>query len=246
MRIHQQPAYLLHARPWSETSLLVDMFTREYGRFRLLAKGARRRKTGQRAILQSFQPLNISWSGKRSLMTLTGVEASHYYPRLNARNQASAYYMSELLFKFLHANDAHERLFESYAEALDALRGTQPAEAILRRFECHLLSEIGYGLQLECDVVNRSPIRAEARYHYHPEKGPAEALGTHHDDAVSVSGHTLLALASRRFETEQSQRESKRLLRSLLLRQVRSVRGSKGDDFSTRAVYAQMLTLKIQ
>jgi len=244
MRIHHQAAFLLHARPWSESSLLVDMFTREYGRFRLMAKGARRRKTGQRAILQPFQPLSISWSGKRSLMTLIGVEPRQYYPRLSARNQASAYYMSELLFKFLHANDAHERLFEAYALALDDLRGDQSAEPVLRRFECHLLSEIGYGLQLDYDVLNRAPIRAEAHYHYHPEKGPVEARETHHDDVLSVSGHTLLALASRSFETEQSQRESKFLLRSLLLRQIRGVRGSKGEDFNTRAVYAQMLKIQ--
>jgi len=174
MRVNQQPAYVLHTRPWSETSLLVDMFTREHGRFRVLAKGARRQKTGQRAVLQPFQPLMISWSARRSLGTLTGVEMRAYFPRLRAKYLASAYYMSELLFKFLHAHDAHESLFEAYDEAIAQLSEQREPEAVLRRFECSLLSEVGYGLQLQHDAGTLKPVNTDARYYYYPEKGPVE------------------------------------------------------------------------
>ncbi len=238
MRINHQPAFLLHARPWSETSLLVDMFTREYGRFRLLAKGARRQKTGQRAILQSFQPLSISWSGKRSLMTLTGTEALQTYPRLKHRSLASAYYMSELLFKFLHANDSHEVLFEAYAQAIEQLAGNQDTETVLRGFECSLLSEVGYGLQLEFDASSLLPIKNDAHYFYYPEKGPVEIDGQHDENGLAVSGRTLKSLAARQFVDQGSLKESKHLLRHLLARQI------AGRSLNTREVYTQMLKLK--
>jgi DNA repair protein RecO (recombination protein O) len=235
MRVNQQPAYVLHARPWSETSLLVDVFTREHGRFRLLAKGARRQKTGQRAVLQPFQPILISWSARRSLGTLTGVEMCAHHPRLCAEHLASAYYMSELLFKFLHAHDAHESLFEAYDQAIGRLCEKQDVEPVLRCFECSLLSEVGYGLQLEHDAGNLSPVHANARYYYYPEKGPIEVRENDNQAGLTISGRTLQALSSKVFDNPQVQKESKQLLRMLLTRQV------KGRVFNTRVVYAQML-----
>jgi DNA repair protein RecO (recombination protein O) len=225
----------LHARPWSETSLLVDVFTRDHGRFRLLAKGARRQKLGQRALLQPFQTLSVSWSARRSLGTLTGVEMRTHRPRLYAQNLASAYYMSELLFKFLHAHDAHELLFEAYDEAIGQLCEQQDAESVLRRFECSLLGEVGYGLQLEHDAGSLKPVNANTRYYYYPEKGPIEVRENDSQAGLTVSGRTLMALSSNTFDNPQVQKESKQLLRMLLTRQV------KGKTFNTRKVYAQML-----
>lgn len=225
----------MHARPWSETSLLIDVFTLGHGRFRLLAKGARRQKTGQRALLQPFQPLSISWSGKRSLGTLVGLEAGRLLPRLSGQQLASAYYMSELLFKFLHAHDAHETLFEAYDSAIAELAEQGDAEVVLRGFECSLLSEIGYGLLLERDAHSLQPIDADARYYYFPEKGPIKAQAAEIDTGFTVSGKTLQALYQRRFDNADVQRESKQLLRILLTRQV------NGQVFNTRTVYSQML-----
>lgn len=235
MRVNQHPAYVLHARPWSETSLLVDVFTREHGRFRLLAKGARRQKTGQRALLQPFQPLIMSWSARRSLGTLTGVEIRAHYPRLRAQYLASAYYMSELLFKFLHAHDAHESLFEAYDEAIAQLCEQREPEAVLRCFECSLLTEVGYGLQLQHDAGTLKPITADARYYYYPEKGPVEVRENDSQAGLTVSGHTLQALSNQEYNDPRVQKESKRLLRMLLTRQI------KGRTFNTRKVYSQML-----
>ena len=235
MRVNHQPAYVLHTRPWSETSLLVDVFTREHGRFRLLAKGARRQKTGQRALLQPFQPLIISWTARRSLGTLTGVEMRMNFPRLRAQHLASAYYMSELLFKFLHAYDAHESLFEAYDEAIEQLCETQEPESVLRSFECSLLSEVGYGLQLEHDAGSLEPIDLNARYYYYPEKGPIEVREHDSQEGLTISGRTLQALSNKLFDNHQVQKESKQLLRMLLTRQLR------GREFNTRSVYTQML-----
>ncbi len=214
------------------------MFTRDHGRFRLLAKGARRQKTGQRALLQPFQPLIISWSGKRSLGTLVGLEAGQFRPRLQGQQLASAYYMSELLFKFLHVHDAHESLYQAYDEAIGALAGQHNAEAVLRGFECSLLSEVGYGLQLERDAHSLQPIDTAARYYYFPEKGPVRSGSADGDSGFTVSGKTLQALHQRRFDSEEVQRESKQFLRILLTRQV------SGQVFNTRTVYSQMLKVR--
>lgn len=211
------------------------MFTREYGRFRLLAKGARRQKRGQRALLLPFQPLRISWSGKSSLKTLTNVELQQPTSRLHAEQLASAYYISELIFKFLHAHDAHENLYAAYDEAIQMLIDKQNAETVLRQFECRLLEEIGYGLQLTRDVSNQQPIKAELHYSYYPEKGPVQTDSVDDEASLTVSGKTLLALASGQFSNRQTQKESKRLLRSLLTRQI------PGRKFNTREVYAQIL-----
>ena len=211
------------------------MFTPEYGRFRLLAKGARRRKRGQRALLQSFQALRISWSGKRSLKTLTGVEIQSNMPRLRAKSLASAYYMSELIFKFLHAHDAHEKLFEAYDQAIRDLASRQSVEGVLRRFECSLLNEIGYGLQLEREAGSQQPIQTGARYCYYPEKGPVRTKNADSEAGLNIAGETLLALACGQFDTLRSQQESKQLLRYLLTRQIPDGR------FRSREVYAQML-----
>ena len=201
-----------------------------------MAKGARRQKTGKRALLQPFQPLFISWSGKRGLPVLTGVESRQLYPRLVRQPLASAYYLSELLFKFLHANDAHEGLFDAYDQALQELVDTDAIEAVLRCFECALLSEVGYGLQLSHDANTHKPVDSTLRYFYYPEKGPVQT-DSHFDQAATVSGKTLIALANKMLDNQQVLKESKHLLRMLLTRQI------QGKAFRTRDVYAQMLTV---
>ncbi len=226
---------MLHARPWSETSLLIDVFTEAHGRFRLLAKGARRKKTGQRGVLQAFQPLIISWAGKRGIPVLTQVEQRGIWPRLRSEALASAYYMSELLFKFLHANDPHEQLFDAYGLALEDLADNKEIQCILRNFECTLLGEIGYGLLLTQDVNSHQSIAEDARYHYYPERGPVQVHDFTEASDLIVSGKTLLALENRDFNNVGVKKESKKLLRALLGRQL------LGKTFTTRAVYAQML-----
>lgn len=155
--------------------------------------------------------------------------------RLRAQNLASAYYMSELLFKFLHAHDSHEMLFEAYDAAIGQLCEQQDTESVLRGFECSLLGEVGYGLQLEHDAGSLEPVNANTRYYYYPEKGPIEVRENDSQAGLTVSGRTLMALSSKTFDNAQVQKESKQLLRMLLTRQV------KGKTFNTRTVYAQML-----
>ncbi|MFT5258884.1 MAG: DNA repair protein RecO (recombination protein O) [Saprospiraceae bacterium] len=227
---------MLHSRPWSESSLLVDVFTREHGRFRVLAKGARRQKTGSRAQLQSFQKLQISWSGRRSLHTLTGVETNVVRPtRMHRTVLASLYYMNELVFKFLHANDAHEDLFDAYDECVQRLTAGEQPEDILRFFECALLSEIGYGLILDRDTNTGETIDETGHYFYYPERGPVRVDTTDSEQALQISGACLTQLSQRRFTDAATRKDSKRLLRNLLTRQIR------GGEFRTRKVFSDLL-----
>lgn len=244
MRIQEHPAYVLLARPWSETSLLVDVFTREHGRFRVLAKGARRQKRGQRALLQAFYPLVISWSGKRGLPVLTNLESAKAQLRLKDQSLASAYYLSELLFKFLHANDPHEQLFDAYDEALEILSKQGDVPAVLRSFECRLLQEIGYGLQLEHDANDGLAIDSVARYLYHPDKGPVRIQSSQKLSRLTVCGQTLIDLSNKFFTCAVSKKESKLLLRVLLERYLRErqLHGHyENTIFKTRKVYTQMI-----
>lgn len=227
---------MLHLRPWSESSLLVDVFTREYGRFRLLAKGARKQKTGSRAYLQCFQPLTISWSGRNSLQTLTGVEAASLSPaKLDRSALASLYYSNELVFKFLHANDAHEDLFDAYHECVQRLHLEQVPADVLRHFECALLSEVGYGLILDRDAYTGEVIEADKQYFYYPEKGPVQIDQMQVEQGLQVSGLCLLELKNKKFSSDKTRQQSKRLLRNLLERQLAEGR------FRTRRVFTELL-----
>lgn len=144
-RIHHVGAYMLHASAWRETSLIVQMFTREHGNVAMVAKGAKRPYSTLRPVLAAFQPLTVSWSGAGEVKTLTRAELAGIR-QLAGRSLMSAWYMNELLLRLLPREDPHPRLYDAYDAALLALeRGGSAADA-LRRFEWTLLEETGYGL----------------------------------------------------------------------------------------------------
>ena len=238
-RVQLHPAYVLHTRPWSESSLLVDVFTLGHGRFRVLAKGARRQKTGSRGELLPFQALSISWSGKQ-LPTLTSVEITQVRPPLRRLALACAFYMNELLFKLLHRDDPHEALFSAYDQAIQALCADANPEAVLRVFECELLREVGFGLMLDTEARNDRPIQALAAYHYYPELGPVLASGALQDSrggaqSLVVQGDTLLQMAAKELRTPTALRESKALIRVLMARFL------DGRQMRSRRVFEKMV-----
>ena len=229
MKVHQQPAYLLHTRPYSESSLLVDVFSKEYGRLMLLAKGARRRKSRTRGVLLPFQLLLASWSGKGALPILTSVEQSGGYQSLRSGNLASGFYVNELLLILLHRFDAHETLFEHYRRAIDRLHREQSPVEALRVFEKNLLHDIGFGAALERDCETGEAISRDLYYRYVPDKGAvcadennAASANTEpsFDAALRISGRALHALREERFESENDLLEARRLTRVLLERQL--------------------------
>lgn len=218
MRISQEPAYVLHHYDYSETSLLLEVFTRQQGRLGLIAKGARRPRSPLRAALIPFQPLIVSFSGRGELPTLTAVETFGSAARIGGETLFCGLYLNELLLRLLHRHDPHERLFLSYAQALVSL-GAENTEATLRVFEKRLLEDIGFGPVLDHDVHDGSPLQPATRYRYLAERGPVCAQELD-DEGIAIQGASLLALAQECLQGENILAETKRLLRVLLARHL--------------------------
>ncbi len=216
-KVDGQPAYVLHTYPFRETSLLCEVFSRDYGRVALLARGARRPRAAIRGLLMGFQPLEISWAGKGEVLTLMKAEWQGGQPLLSGDALFCGYYLNELLMHLLPREDAHEGIFAAYTQMLARLGATTNGkvdEADLRRFEKALLQELGYGLTLNHDSAGQ-PILPEAYYTYRMEQGPVRLV---HADAAAqvIRGQTLIDLAAENFTHTRSRSEAKMLMRTLI------------------------------
>jgi DNA repair protein RecO (recombination protein O) len=212
-KVDAQPAFVLHAYPYSETSLIVDVFSRDHGRVALLARGARRPRSALRGVLQAFQPLELGWAGRGEVQTLIKAEWQGGQPLLAGKSLFCGYYLNELLMHLLPREDAHARLFLVYAETLQRFaNGTQ--ESDLRCFERALLQELGYGLTLETDATGIA-VDVDAHYVYEIERGPVRLPGSG-SSLRAVSGRTLLDLAHEDFSDPRSLAEAKQLMRTLI------------------------------
>jgi DNA repair protein RecO (recombination protein O) len=223
VRTQQQPAFVLHHRPYSESSLLLEVFTPDYGRVALIAKGARRPNSRQYGLLKPLQPLSVSWSGRGELALLTGAEANGAGVPLQGEALYCGLYLNELLMRLLHRHDPHAVLYDCYQTSLFTLNSDQAHELTLRIFEKRLLSEIGYGLVLDRDISDNSAIQAKAVYDYILDRGPTRV--THPElnrpiQGVRLRGTTLLALAEDKFTDRIVLRETKRLMRALLAKHL--------------------------
>ncbi len=206
-----QSAFVLHSRRFRDSSLIVDLLTREEGRVACMAKGVLRRRRGG-AVLESFQPLLADLRGRGDLVTLVSVESAGAVLRLTGRNLYCGLYLNELLLKLTARHDACPPLFDDYVTALRDLEAARPAEPVLRRFEVRLLQHLGLGLSLEQDSRG-DPVSAESRYNYGVESGPVcGAAGA----GPVVSGSTLVALRSGEFSDQGALREARALMRSVL------------------------------
>ncbi len=224
MRVAQQPAYVLHHYSYRETSLVLEVLTRGYGRIGLLAKGARRSRPRQRVALEPFQLLLVSWVGRGDLPILATAELDGEPTFLSGTTLYCAFYMNELLLRLLHRHDPHERLFDAYRLALEALRDARPLESTLRVFEKRLLQEIGYGLVLERSIPDDLPLDPGCVYEYQIDRGPIPARGDVTEpasDNIFVRGSSLLALANEELDGDPvALQETKILLRAALERRL--------------------------
>lgn len=237
-RVDGQPAYVLHAYPFRETSLIVEVFTRDFGRMALLARGARRPRSAVRGLLMAFQPLEIAWAGKGEVLTLMKAEWVGGQPLLSGEALFCGYYLNELLMHLLPREDAHQRLFAGYArmlERLAAARAGREHEADLRCFEKALLQELGYGLTLDRDNDGHA-IDAGSHYAYRIESGPVRVA---HPDAApqTVSGRTLLHLQAEEFSDPRTRGEAKQLMRTLMAYYL------GGRELETRKIFKELQEL---
>ncbi len=213
-RVQLQPAFVLHRKPYRDTSLLVELFSESYGRVGLVARGARQGKKGLAGLLQPFQRLLVSWGGRGELVTLTGLEPGGRPMMPSGEALISGLYLNELLLRLTERHDPHPELFVPYFMALQALTDPElDGEWQLRLFERELLSSLGYGLLLEHDAEQGEPICLTSHYCYHLQQGP---MPLKEPCDLAISGKTLLSLAGHGTADTQTRREAKRLMRAAL------------------------------
>ncbi len=207
-------AYILHSRSYKESSLLIDLFTRDYGRVSVVAKGAKKKKRSSSGVLQPFTPILVSWIGKTELHTLTNVELNGVFKYLYGTNLLCGYYINELILRFLHKEDPHETLYNAYSEVISNLKSEKNIEPVLRQFECVLFQELGYGLNLTIDAETGKKIDPGKTYYFEIEQGPVLEKLT--DNSVLVSGETLLSLDTKKLIGKKTLSESKKLMRCII------------------------------
>lgn len=213
MRINLQPAFVLHHRPYRETSVILDLFTQEHGRISAVARGVRQSRSHLKSLLQPFVPLLVSWQGKGELMALTGAEAHGQPIRMAGECLFSGLYLNEVLMRLLPKHDANAQLYTIYHNTLLELQGAHLLQKTLRLFEKKLLEELGYGLQLNHDAGSKENFDAEKYYRFHPEHGFELCADLDSQCSADFSGKSLLALAVEQLDDEASLRDAKRLMR---------------------------------
>ncbi len=192
MRIDQQPAFILHARPYRETSLLIEAFTRDFGRVGLVARGVRRERSRlPRGVLQPLQALLLGWIARGELGALTAAEVASTPFVLSGSAMLAAMYVNELVQRLSGRNDTHAGAFAAYAQCLSRLTDEGDIAWTLRRFERDFFADIGYALALT-QTAGGDPIEADGEYSYDPNSGASGWL----EGAAfpRVSGAALLAL----------------------------------------------------
>jgi len=234
-RVLGQPGFVLHSYPYKETSLIVDMFTRDHGRIGVVAKGAKRPLSKLRGVLQTFQPLSISFSGKSELRTLIDADWVGGMLPIEKTALLCGFYLNELLVKLLARDDPHPKLFDHYVATLNELAHNEPAQIVLRKFERALLKETGVAADLTRDTGTRARVEAGELYVVDPERGPRVAqMG---DTWPVVTGKTLIDMENEHYGDPQTQAQSKQLMRFLLAYHL------GGAPLNTRQILIDLMQL---
>src|SRR6185312_15472301 len=214
MRIEQQPAYVLHARAYRETSLLLECLTREHGRLGVVARGVRgERARLRRAQLEPFQPLALGLLLRGEMATLTAVEAVGTPQRLAGDVALAGLYLNELVVRLTGRQDPLPPLYDAYAVTLARLAAAESPGWSLRRFERDLLESTGYGLQLLHEADTGEPIDPAAWYRYVAEQGAVRCAVGH---PQALRGCDLLALAQDRMPDNHGLKSLRDLMREVI------------------------------
>jgi DNA repair protein RecO (recombination protein O) len=234
-RADHEDGFVLHTYPYKETSLIVEAFTRRFGRVALLARGARRPRSAMRGVLLSFQSLRLSWSASAELGNLIAAEWSGALRPLRGRGLMCGFYLNELLLRLLPREDAHDTLFDIYDDSLLRLSRNENLFSTLRSFEKRMLAELGYAPLLERDAASH-PIDPAARYAYEPERGPMLLKNAMSSD-INVSGQTLLDVAADEYGRAETRDEARTLMRLLIAQRLH------GQELHTRTILKDLSDL---
>ena len=226
-RIEAEPVFLLHQRPYRNSSQLLECLSLHHGRVGLIARGSRRQGRGMRALLQPFTPLRMSWSRRGELGNLISVEDGSRAFALSGEHLLAGYYTNELVMALTTRDDPAPELFAHYSNCLGGLGAGERIERCLRLFEYRLLSVLGVGLQLDVDGDAGAPLQAEVHYKFELDGGARKCTV-----ADGIPGAHLIALREERLDDDASLRSARRLLAAALGSQLGARRLKTRDVFA--------------
>ena len=215
MRLENLHSVVLHRREYRETSYLVDFFTRDMGKVSAVCKGVRSSKSDRKSLLQPFQPLLTSFSGRHDLKNLTLVEATGQAFRLQGNAMFSAFYINEVLNRCLAVEVPHQDIFDLYMASLLRLAEEHPIEPVLREFELNLLDGLGYGIDFACDWQSGEAILANDFYTYVVQHG-FQRLSSPNASKNCFSGEVVLDIGNNNWNQE-SLKQAKVIMRMAFL-----------------------------
>lgn len=213
-RVDQQPAFILHHRPYRDTSQLLDILSLEHGKLALVARGSRGPKSKLRGVLRPFMPLSLSWVQRGDLGTLTGAEVRGAPLSLVGEALLAGYYVNELLISFLHRHDPQPGIFGAYADTLRHLAAAGDMAVCLRHFEIDLLRRLGYALNFEHDAPGGHALVADRNYEYRFEQGAVRV--DRGEGRLVFTGAELQAIGAERFDEPVVLKAASRLLREAI------------------------------
>ncbi|MDE0755159.1 MAG: DNA repair protein RecO [Woeseiaceae bacterium] len=231
-RVQNQPAWLLHHRPFRDTSRILDIISRDYGRLSLVARGSRSANSKLKGYLRPFLPVQMSWFIRSDLGTLTGAEMNGAPISLSGDALLSAYYINELLLNLLHKHDPQTDIFSAYQNTIETLNREADVAAVLRRFEMELLRLLGYGLNLDHDTESDAELDANRRYEYRIELGPVPVTGG--EGPMIFTGTELIAIREQAFSDPLVLKNANRLLRQVIAWHL------NGKELKSRKVLMEM------
>lgn len=220
--IELQPAYLLHSRPFRDSSLILDFLTPDHGRVSAISRGGRSARSTSKSLLQPFTPVHISLSGKSDLKTLRTVELRQGGHALKGEQLFSALYMNEIIVRLFQSHEADPVFFFHYEQALASLGCGALAEPVLRRFELALLDTLGYGIDFSAEADTHQPVDPGHWYYFQEESGFVRVLDTGavldngRADGSLFSGKVLLNIQARDFSDGETRKAAKTILRGIL------------------------------
>lgn len=212
-RVQQQPAWILHHRPFRDTSQILDVVTRDHGKLALVARGSRGPRSRLAGVLRPFLPLRVSWVARSDLGTLTGAEATGAPAGVRGDALLSAYYVNELVLHFLHRFDPQPEIFDLYSQTI-AVLGDGNVAAQLRSFELEFLGLLGYAVNVDHIAGTNETLVPERYYDFRMEQGPVAVERS--DGPLVFRGEELLAIGEGRFAEPAVLRAANRLLREVI------------------------------
>jgi DNA repair protein RecO (recombination protein O) len=213
-RVQGEPAWLLHHRPFRDTSRIIDVLSRDFGRLTLVARGSRSAKSRLKGLLRPFMPLQLSWVIRGDMGTLTGAEMNGTPISLNGDALMAGYYLSELVLNLLHRHDPQPEIHAVYGAAITALNRADDVAVVLRRFEMETLGLLGYALSLDHDALSGDELRPERAYEYRVEQGPV--VCEVREGPMIYTGRELQAIARQDFADPATLASAGRLLRNVI------------------------------